>query len=210
MNISADSQDSNDQAALLQTWAAPPEDMTPTVQLPVTLSLNPVQRMLALIIVALSMAGAWGTLHYFATESSDALVGVALCLALLATGIGLSVASVSVDHNQYKAVGAWRIVTVPLSRVVKVRHHEDMVALVTDAGVVKFIGPLGDAGSHTLSHGLPEGATAAGLALAIERARRTAVGSPAPTLRHRVPPGYRWAGLAAAVLVVRVFTLFLL
>ena len=67
--------------------------------------------------------------------------------------------AITVDHDEYTEVGAWRIETVPLSSVVDVRHREDMVALVTSAGVVKFIGPLGDGGSTTLSHGLPTGAT---------------------------------------------------
>lgn len=151
-----------DPIARVQRWAEPVGDPTPTVELPIQLSLNPPKRILAIIIVVLGVAGAWGALHYVGAGSWDPVVGFVLALCLLAAGISFSVSSITLDHKECTEVGAWRIETVPLSSMVRVRHRDDMVALVTDAGLVKFIGPLRDRGSNTLSHGLPEGATAAG------------------------------------------------
>ena len=210
MDPFADDYDNLDPIAQIQSWAEPVMDPTSPVELPITLSLSPRQRVLAAIIVVLSVAGVWGALHYVPTESWDPVVGIVLGLIVLGGGISLLVSSITLDDAEYTEIGGWRIETVPLSSVVQVRHHEDMVALVTNAGVVKFIGPLGNAGGKTLSHGLPEGATAAGVAAAIERARRSALGRPPHASRHRVPPGYLWAAAAAVVLLIRVLTLFIL
>lgn len=201
--------ESLDPIARLQMWAEPVMEPKPVVQLPVTLSLNPVQRACGAIIVVLSLAGAWAALHDVRVEGWRELANVGVCVVLVLGGIFLSVSTVVVDDEAYTEIGAWRIETVPLASVVEVRHRDDRVALVTAAGVVKFIGPLGDRGSNTLSHGLPAGATAAGLAAAVEQARRSAVPHPARVPR-RLPPGYPWAALAAGVLLVRVLNLFVL
>ena len=187
----------------VRLWTDHVSPGTPPAQLPIALRLNPFQRGAAVLIAVLAMAGALGTLHYVSAASFEPLVGVAVCVGLLLTGIGLSVSTVTVDHDEFTEVGAWRIETVPLTSVVGVRHSEDTVALVTGAGVIWFIGPLGDGGSNTLTHGLPEGTTAAGVAAAVEQARRVASDRPDRATRQRIPPGYKWVALAAVILLGR-------
>ena len=107
-------------------WAEPVVDQTPTVWLPNTLSLNPVQRACVILIALLALAGAWGTLHYVAAESWVAILGIVVCVVLLGAVIGFSVSSITLDHHEYTETGAWRIETVPLSSVVEVHHRQDV------------------------------------------------------------------------------------
>jgi hypothetical protein len=81
---------------------------------------------------------------------------------------------------------------------------------VTEVGGILVLGPFADAGSTSLTHGLPPGTSAADVAAAVELGRREAVGRPPLTDRPPVPRGYAWAALGAVVLVVRVLTLFVL
>lgn len=192
----------------LQLWDGPGVGEDPMVQLPIRLSLNPLQRACGILIAVLALAGAWGMLHYLTSDPIEITFGFLMSLSVLGAGIGFSVSTISVDADAYTALTAFRCDLVPLSDVVAVRHSADTVALVTADGEIRFIGPFDDGGRNTLTHGLPPGTTTAGVAAAVEQARTLAVGRPPGDVRRGVPPGYPWAVLAGALLLVRVLTLF--
>lgn len=194
----------------IQSWSKPVVDQTPTVHLPLTLSFSRVERTAAVIVGVASVAAAWILMQYVGPDDLRSDMAFLTSFLVIAVGIQLSVSRIVLDDNHYTEVGAWLIMTVPLSTVIDVRYQQDVVALVIPPGIIKIIGPLRDRGKNTLTHGLPPGTTAGGLAAAVEQARRSALGRPAPAPRHHVPPGYPWAALAAGILVVRALTLFVL
>lgn len=208
VNSSIDDDSLEPSAQDIQRWSEPVPEAAPTVELPIRLSLNRAQRLGGVTIFVLSVGGAWYLLPYVKSDVWDGLWGVAPCVILPFWAISLSVSTVRLDEDEYTEIGAWGTERVPLSSVVQVRHHDDIVALVTDTGDVRLIGPLGDNGSNTLSHGLPAGATTAGVAAAVERARLTSIGAPPRAHGHRLPPGYPWAALVVGVLLVRLLTVF--
>lgn len=192
----------------LRLWHEPDVE-APTAQLPIVLSLNGPQRAGGVVIAVLALAGAWGAIHYVAGDPS-LVVPIGLCLLMFVCAIGLSGSTVRLDQEEYVQATPFRRDVVPLTSVVAVRHREDSVALVTKAGDIRFLGPFDDGGSNTLSHGLPPGTTTAGVAAAVELARRGAAARPARADPRRIPSGFAWVALGVVVLVARVLTRYVL